>query len=228
TDSIEKGLYDPCDLERVQTENAYVHSFLQHTRGNQEKAVAMIDSSLRWRKELELSSLTESSFPREVHEIGAMFYRNEDRNGRKILYFRVSKSKKDPDKLLTVKKYVAWWLDKHFLKHPGVKIVPLFDMTDAGIGNMDIELIKFQIACFASYYPGLLDYMLIYEMPWVLNAIWKLIRNVLSAEQQKAVLFVKKAEIQQYVAPDHLFVHMGGTDTYTYTYMPSEDSGIEL
>ena len=42
-------------------------------------------------------------------------------------------------------------------------------------------------------------------------AVWKVIKNILSAEQQKAVIFVKKNEIQKYIAADQLPESMGGT-----------------
>ncbi len=52
------------------------------------------------------------------------------------VYFRISKNKKDPERLPTLKRFVAWWIDKHYLKHPDEKIVMMFDMTDAGFANV--------------------------------------------------------------------------------------------
>ena len=52
------------------------------------------------------------------------------------MIFQVKKNRKDPEKLPLVKKFVAWWIDKHWLKHPEEKIVAVFDMTDAGFGNV--------------------------------------------------------------------------------------------
>ena len=42
-------------------------------------------------------------------------------------------------------------------------------------------------------------------------AIWNVIKKLLTADQQKYVLMVKKNQIGQYIDEDQLFVHMGGT-----------------
>ena len=68
----------------------------------------------------------------------------------------MKKNKKDPERLTLVKKFIAWWIDKHYLKNPDQRIVVLFDMTDAGFSNIDIELVKFQVFCFTTYYPAML------------------------------------------------------------------------
>ena len=69
-------------------------------------------------------------------------------------------------------------------------IVLLFDMTDAGYSNIDMEMTKFLVTCLKTYYPGLigkfqlnsssnvdvfnliylyLDYILVYQMPFIFN-----------------------------------------------------------
>ena len=48
-------------------------------------------------------------------------------------------------------------------------------------------------------------------MPWVLNAVWKLIKQLLTEEQQKFVMFAKKNDVDKYIGRDQLLVHMGGT-----------------
>lgn len=56
-----------------------------------------------------------------------------------------------------------------FRKGKGNQITLFFDMTDAGLNNLDMEYIKFLINLFKSYYPDFLNYILIFEMPWILN-----------------------------------------------------------
>jgi len=226
-ENVNAGLYAEVDLERVRNDDAVVLQYVKHQKNDLVKTAGMMDSSLRFRQEMKINDLTESSFPRDLHEMGAVFFHGEDKKGQPVLYFPVKKCRKDPEKFTIMKQFVAWWIDKHWLKTPDKKVAVLFDMTDAGFSNVDIELLKFQISCFTTYYPALLDFMLIYEMPWVLNAIWKVIKTLLTPDQQKRVLFVKKNQIAEYIDQENLMVHMGGEDTYDYTYIPSEDSGFE-
>ena len=44
-----------------------------------------------------------------------------------------------------------------------------FDCSNCGLKNMDMEFIQFIINCFKDYYPWMLNYILVFEMPWVLN-----------------------------------------------------------
>ena len=37
------------------------------------------------------------------------------------------------------------------------------------VKNMDMELIQYMIKVFSDYYPDVLNYILVFEMPWVLN-----------------------------------------------------------
>ena len=45
----------------------------------------------------------------------------------------------------------------------------MFDCVNAGLKNMDMEFIQFIIGVFKDYYPNMLNYILVFEMPWVLN-----------------------------------------------------------
>jgi len=227
-DQLRSGVYSPVDVERVRCVDDYVTCFLNHQHDDIDKAAAMIDASLRWRKELDLNGLSDASFPRQLHESGAIFYHNRDKEGHQILHIHVSKHKKSSETNLIIRKYMAWQIDRVLSKKPGERIAVIFDMSDASLSNVDVDLVKFQIACFTTYFPSSLAYILLFEMPWVLNAIWNLIKKLLTAEQQKFVIMVKKHHMTKYIDPDQLFVHMGGTDDYKYVYMPSDDSGVEL
>ena len=52
TESISEGLYDTRDLERLEIEDAVVSCYLKHQKGSLERTVGMINTSLKWRKEI--------------------------------------------------------------------------------------------------------------------------------------------------------------------------------
>ncbi|MPC15728.1 Motile sperm domain-containing protein 2 [Portunus trituberculatus] len=51
----------------------------------------------------------------------------------------------------------------------GEWITVFFDMCDTGMKNMDMEFIQYMINLFKSYYPWVLNYIIVFEMPWLLN-----------------------------------------------------------
>ena len=57
-DGIEKKVYDPRDLARLQTEDAYTLRFVYHQQFDIKKAAAQVDASLRFRKEFAINGTT--------------------------------------------------------------------------------------------------------------------------------------------------------------------------
>ncbi len=47
----------------------------------------------------------------------------------------------------------------------------IFDMTGAGLAQMDMDLVRFVVNSFKIYFPNILAALLVYNMPWVLQGI---------------------------------------------------------
>lgn len=48
----------------------------------------------------------------------------------------------------------------------------IFDMTGAGLAQMDMDLVRFIVNSFKIYFPDLLAWLLVYNMPWILQGEW--------------------------------------------------------
>ena len=49
----------------------------------------------------------------------------------------------------------------------------IFDMTGSGLSQMDMELMRFIVNCFKIYFPDLLAFLLVFNMPWILQGeLW--------------------------------------------------------
>jgi CRAL/TRIO domain. len=42
-------------------------------------------------------------------------------------------------------------------------------MAESGLANMDMDYTKYLIGLCKQYYPNFLNYIVIFEMPWVMN-----------------------------------------------------------
>lgn len=51
----------------------------------------------------------------------------------------------------------------------GQPVTLFFDMDACGLSNMDLEFTRYLIGLFKQYYPYSLNYILIFEMAWILN-----------------------------------------------------------
>lgn len=208
-EGVASGLYDARDMERLKTDDGYVSCFIRafSENGSLEEPLKMVDTIFRFRKEIQLNDLTADSFPKEVTEANCLFWKGLDKEGRKILHFRVSRNKKGVN-TQDVKNFIAFTFNEHYKIKAGVRIVLIFDFTDAGITNMDLDISKFIITCLSTYFPCILQHILLFEMSFLLSTIWKIIKGWLSSEQQKKLIYVKKSDIQNYVAVDQLEPHM--------------------
>lgn len=51
----------------------------------------------------------------------------------------------------------------------GKQFTLFFDMDQCGLSNMDMEFIQYLIGLCKNYYPYSLNYILIFEMAWILS-----------------------------------------------------------
>lgn len=208
-EDTENGSYDDRDLDRIKSSNEYLACFIRTfcENGNLNKPVEMIDVVLRFRKEININDLKPESFPEEMKSRKFLYWHGVDKEDHKILHFSVSQHQKG--KLFQeVKNYIAMFLEEHHRSNLGVRIVLIFDFTSAGIMNMDLDVVRYIITCLSTYFPGILAYILLFEMPWLLSSVWKVIRSWLTEEQKKKIILVKKKEIQTYISPEELEQHM--------------------
>ena len=79
---------------------------------------------------------------------------------------------------------------------------------------------KFIHTVLDEYYPGLVNATIIYKMPTVLEAIYKLFKSWLNEEQNKYMYLVDKKNLNNYVAADQLPDFLKGTNSQPYRVVP--------
>ena len=98
--------------------------------------------------------------------------------------------KKDSKKALMLHKWIAFCYEMHVSTkinvvyyinimhthtytqcrlYPNKKMLMIFDMTGAGLAQMDMDLVRFVVNSFKIYFPNILAWLLVYNMPWVLQ-----------------------------------------------------------
>ncbi|XP_078251951.1 motile sperm domain-containing protein 2-like, partial [Rhinoraja longicauda] len=145
--------YDSRDVERLKQDNVWVESYLQWRHYNVDDTLKMIDESFQFRKEFSVHDLSESSLPKWTFETGAVYLHGYDKEGNKIFWFRVKLHIKDTKTTLERKKYVAFWLERYSKREQGKPLTVVFDLTETGLSNVDMDFVRFIINCFKIYYP---------------------------------------------------------------------------
>ncbi|XP_036396013.1 motile sperm domain-containing protein 2 [Megalops cyprinoides] len=224
-DSSDK--YDSRDVDRLQRDDAWAVSFLTWRHFVVEETLKMIDESFLWRKEFKVNDLTESCIPKWMFETGAVYLHGYDKEGNKLFWFKVKMHIKDTKTIQDKKKYVAFWLERYAKREPGMPLTVVFDMSESGLSNIDMDFVKYIISCFKVYYPKFLSKMIMYEMPWIMNAAWKIVKTWLGPDAVSKLKFVSKSEVQTYIGPEYLPLHMGGTDPFKYSYPPLPDDDFQ-
>ena len=95
----------------------------------------------------------------------------------------------------------------------------VLDCTDCTLSNLSMDMLKFVITSVRVRYPLGLQYFIIYNMPWILKGIWKLVKGWL-VEYKNLVFFANGLEILNYADIDQLPKYMGGTCDKGFTDAP--------
>lgn len=93
-------------------------------------------------------------------------------------------------------------------------------MCDAGLSNMDMEFTRYLISLFKLYYPNFLNYIILLDMPWVLNAALKIIKSWLPPKAIPKIKQVNKTSLKEFVDSSIAIKSWGGTNDYVFHFEP--------
>lgn len=87
----------------------------------------------------------------------------------------------------------------------------IFDLTNTGWNNYDIDLLMHFLTLLREYFPVNLDYVLAINFPWVLSAAWALAKRLIPPERRDVVVFIPNTEIFNYIDKENVPDFLGGT-----------------
>ncbi|CAH1105355.1 unnamed protein product [Psylliodes chrysocephalus] len=210
----------PKDLEKIKTNDEWLRRFLLHQEGNKENALNMMWTAVTWRKEQNVNEINENTVKMDVLCSGGFFIHGADIDDCKLLVFKCNKHTKGAVDMDILKRGIIYWFERLERLTKGEKITIFFDMEGCGLSNMDMEVTKYLIELFKEYYPYFLNYILIYEMPWILSAAFKIIKSWLPEKAVEKIKFVSKKDLTNYVPTEHILKSWGGPNTYVFSFIP--------
>ncbi|CAG9120294.1 unnamed protein product [Plutella xylostella] len=219
------GDFNPVDLERVKDDN-YLKRLIAHDDHDAKGAADMLWDLMLWRKTVGASDLNETNIRLDYIKEGAIFPHGRDLDGHLLLIVKSKLHVKGQKDFEELKKCIIYWFDRVEREENGKPITLFFDMDGCGLSNLDMELIKYFIQLMKHYYPYFLHQILVFQMPWVLSAAFKVIKSLLPAKAVEMMKFVSKDNLKELVSPDQALTCWGGNDDYTFEFVPeSRGSG---
>ena len=215
-------IFDDRDLNKLMTDNFYVGRFWIHAffiPGNRiENTVNLVFSAFKWRKDFGVNDISEEDLDNELLDKGSLYYHNRDKLGCRLLVFSIRKHSRDARKVEAMKKMLIYILERLDSEEGGKRITIIFDSESAGLGNFDLELVKFLIHVLINFYPNFVNKILVFEMPWILNTAWKMIKSLLPPPAVARIQFVNKTSIKNLIAVQQLPLSWGGEDDWEYDW----------
>ncbi|EDW50635.1 motile sperm domain-containing protein 2 isoform X1 [Drosophila sechellia] len=211
--------FHPTDIDRIRNDHLWLQRFLEMHDLDMETSFTKLWETCTWRQSYGANDLEESQLNQEYLKEGSVFVHSNDVDGKPLLIFRVklhSKSK-NLDELIRI---VVYWVERTQREQHLTQLTIFFDMAGTGLATMDLDFVKRIVETFKQYYPNTLNYILVFELAWVLNAAFKVIKALLPPKAVEILKMISKKDINQYITKDNCLASWGGEDNYEFSFVP--------
>lgn len=208
------------DKHKLATDDWYLKRYLLARNRRVNDTLDMLRKTMEWRNEFGIHISEDAMFPSEFYKIGALFPYENDRKGNLVLYLRIKYHRKITEMVEVEKHFLVHTFEKIDRVTNGQGLVILFDCSGAGYANCDVDFLQFLISCATEHAPVGLQYIIVYKLPWVLNAFWSLAKKLMPAYLANRVRFCDENSILEYISPESLPDFMHGTCKRNYRWIP--------
>lgn len=208
------------DKIKLSTDDWYLKRYLLARNRKVNDTLNMLRKTMEWRNEFGIHISEDAMFPLEFYKIGALFPYENDKAGNLVLFLRIKYHRKITEMVEVEKHFLVHTFEKIDRITDGQGLVILFDCQGAGYANCDVEFLQFLITCATEHAPIGLKYIIVYKLPWVMNAFWSLAKKLLPAYLANRVRFCDENSILEYIDSSNLPDFMGGNCKRNYRWIP--------
>lgn len=221
-EKIPPGGFHEHDLRKITTNDVWLTKFLENNDLDMKKSLDQLWETCTWRKTANINELCEDNIRLDYIEAGIMFARGKDLDGKTVFIYRSRLYTRGSRNLDEMKRVFLYWLERCIREANDDYITFMFELTDAGLSNVDMDLTKYIITTLKSYYPYSLNYILVYDLPWILNATFQIIKRLLPAKAVDRLRNINNKSIRDYIDDDNMLVPWGGKDDYEFEFIPEK------
>lgn len=217
------------DIDLILSDDWSVSRFLLRCRLDPARSVDLMEASSKFRREFKMGETKPSDFPREIYEVGGIFKYAPDRVGNTTLWMRAKHHRRSTTEMNQImKQFILCVMEQCDKESKGRGVAVVFDLTDCGLKNADPTFLFWLLNSFRSYCPKGLSYIIVYNLPWVLNATCTIAMSWLSSTNRKRLRFIEGDQITKFIAPENLpdFVP-GGKCKIDYHQVPEGSKWAE-
>ena len=209
-------IYDEADLKLIE-DDWYLKRFLLAKNRNVDEAFKMLTETMQWRNDMYISQVRDYHFPIEFYKIGALFPYEKDKNGILVVYMRIRFHRKTVELDEPTKGFLVHTFNKAEKLTKGQGFGLVFDLTGAGYSNLDLPFLSFLIQFGRNHFPGSLNFIIVYNLPWILSSFQKIVFSMMPAEATGIIKFASGKDIFKYIDPENVPDYIdGGTCTRNF------------
>uniref|UniRef100_A0A6G1S5G1 Motile sperm domain-containing protein 2 n=1 Tax=Aceria tosichella TaxID=561515 RepID=A0A6G1S5G1_9ACAR len=192
------------DLNLLFNDDWTVSRFLLRCRLNPERSIDLVEAAASFRKEFKMGETKLSDFPAEIHQVGGIFQYAPDRVGNITLWMRARYHRRSNEMVHIMKQFILCVMEQCDRACNGRGVAVIFDLSNCGLKNADPSFLFWLLNSFRNYCPKGLSYIIVYNLPWVLNATCTLALTWLSSTNKRRLRFIEGEQIHKFIAPENL------------------------
>ena len=190
-----------------------IFRFLRRAGFDKDTARSMLIKTVAWRMEGAIDALPQdllqSPYMNATSNGIPLFWQHSrfrDKLGRPALYVRLQHVERTPEGLHELKKTIIASFDvmrRYLLRvnrrtrrgDPVIQCVVLVDVMDAGLANVELDILPFFTDLLKNHYPSLCGAVYILRYSWFHAGLWRMLRPILPPKLLERLFFVDRPEL---------------------------------
>jgi len=191
--------FHPNDVSRLieSSDRLWASCFIKQYKNNVKQAAEAASKALKWRAENNVAEIHEKNIE-DDRKNSAVFVRGRANDGTRVVYMVIKKFSKSKGKSSTQQQLINW-LESVHRNEMGRECTFVMNVGGAGISNLDMSTIKFIKSCLDTYFPAILRKVVIVDLPWILNTMWSVVKQMLNEQQKSRVSFLTESKLNSTV-----------------------------
>ena len=174
---------------------------------------------LKWRREYRPTHIQPHDCDEAISRSGAFFFHGYDRLDQPLCYLNVSLIDPSEGQMERRQRYIILQMEraKRMIKLDGSagRCAAVFDLSGAGLRNVDRQLLVFLLTAVKRYYPDSFGRVYLVNMPYAFRFVWSWVKPMLAQHAQEKVRFIDtEGGLSEFVEPRWLLQKYGGDGVY--------------